>query len=57
MQAIHQLNPQVKKVVSSGYVHNSILEDYEHYGFKDVLIKPYWVSDLQKDLSRLFVCR
>jgi PAS domain S-box-containing protein len=53
MQTLLEIDPQVKGIISSGYIHNSIIEDYEHYGFKDVLIKPYRVSDLEKVLARL----
>lgn len=53
VQHLLQLDPQAKVIVSSGYVHNSVIEDFSHYGFKDVLIKPYRISDLKKVLARL----
>jgi CheY-like chemotaxis protein len=53
MQALLEIDPQATGIVSSGYIHNSIIEDYENFGFKDVLIKPYRASDLEKVLGRL----
>ena len=53
VQHLLQLDPQAKVIVSSGYVHNSVIKDYSQYGFKDVLIKPYRISDLKKVLDRL----
>lgn len=53
MQMLLELDPQIKAIISSGYVHNSVVEDYQHYGFKDVLIKPYRASNLKKVLDSL----
>lgn len=53
VQHLLHLDPQAKVIVSSGYVHNSVIEDFPHYGFKDVLIKPYRISDLKKVLDHL----
>ena len=43
---LRELDPAVKAVVSSGYAEDSILSNYERYGFKAVLLKPYKVEEL-----------
>ena len=53
MQKLLELDPQAKVIVSSGYIHNSAMDDYENYGFKDVLSKPYRISKLEEVLTRL----
>ncbi|MDD2462638.1 MAG: PAS domain S-box protein [Desulfobulbus sp.] len=53
MEKLKQVDSNVRGVVSSGYVHSSILTDYQGYGFMDVLPKPYRFSDLRKVLQRV----
>jgi CheY-like chemotaxis protein len=51
---LHQLDPQVKAIVSSGYANDPIMANYQEYGFCGVVPKPYKVEDLGKALSTLF---
>jgi CheY-like chemotaxis protein len=56
--AIHKwLNhyPQVKAVVSSGYVNDPVIEQYWKYGFVGALLKPYTLNDLKKTLEKILV--
>lgn len=51
MERLRKMDPHARVIVSSGYVHNSINSEYQRYGFKAVLSKPYRFSDLQKALA------
>jgi PAS domain S-box-containing protein len=47
------LDPEVKAVVFSGYDQSQVIQDYERYGFKAALTKPFLVNDLKKILSKI----
>ena len=41
-----ELDPQVCALVSSGYSNDPVIANYQDYGFKGFIIKPYLSSDL-----------
>lgn len=43
---LRQLDPDVTAIVSSGYNQDPIMANYEKYGFKGVISKPYRASEL-----------
>lgn len=47
------LDPEVKAIVSSGYVNDPILTDYEKYGFSSVICKPYKFDKLNEILTEV----
>jgi len=51
MEELKKIDPYARAIISSGYVHNSILSDYRCYGFQAVLPKPYRLSDLKNALK------
>jgi two-component system, cell cycle sensor histidine kinase and response regulator CckA len=53
MVKLLELDPQVKAVVCSGYSSDLMLSNYQEYGFKDVLVKPYRIKELKSVLERL----
>ncbi len=53
MEKLLEMDPSVKAIVSSGYSTDPIMADFEMYGFKGVLPKPYDYDKLTKLLSRL----
>jgi PAS domain S-box-containing protein len=53
MVKLLELDPHVTAVVCSGYSNDPIMSDYQLYGFKEVLPKPYHMEDLQKLLDKL----
>jgi len=53
MEALRQIDPAVKAIVSSGYSHDPIMADYRQYGFSGVLVKPYKFEDLRDSLQKL----
>lgn len=52
--AIKKINPQVCAIVSSGYAHDPVMSNFENYGFKGKLLKPYQLNDIQNLFKRLF---
>lgn len=51
---LHELDPTVKAVVSSGYASDSTIADFRAYGFSGVLSKPYHLHDVRKLVAELF---
>jgi len=49
-----KIDPQVKSIVSSGYDEDPVMQQYEQYGFRAALTKPYLISDLKEVLAKLF---
>jgi PAS domain S-box-containing protein len=48
-----EIDPQVKAVVCSGYSSDPVMSNYQDYGFKAVLLKPYRIEELVKVLERV----
>ena len=53
MKALLQIDPGVRAVVSSGYSSDPIMSEFEGYGFRDVLAKPYNLGELSKTLNQV----
>lgn len=47
------VDPKAKIIVSSGYSDDPIMSDYEAYGFKGVVIKPFKIDDLGRTLQEM----
>ncbi|HVN95662.1 MAG TPA: response regulator [Syntrophorhabdaceae bacterium] len=45
-EELRAMDPEVYAIVSSGYVNDPLITDYESYGFKAALVKPYRIEDL-----------
>ena len=52
IQKLHEIVPEVKAIVSSGYVSHPVMVDFKKYGFCDVIAKPYKISELSKVLHK-----
>lgn len=48
-----KIDPQVKAIVSSGYADEPEMADFQNYGFREVIVKPYTVSKLSKILQKV----
>ena len=53
VQKLLEIDPNAIAIVSSGYATDAIMSDYEAYGFKAVIAKPYSAKQLQETLSGL----
>ncbi|MFH2092864.1 MAG: ATP-binding protein [Pseudomonadota bacterium] len=49
---ILDINPQAKAIVISGYSNDPVLANYQDYGFKGMLVKPFKISELKDTLER-----
>ena len=48
-----EIDPQAKAIVSSGYATDPVMSEYDKYGFKGVVTKPYRVAEIEKTLQSL----
>ena len=53
LNALREIDPGVKAVVSSGYSADETLTNYLNKGFKAVLKKPYGMQELKETLDSL----
>ena len=53
LKKILQLDPEARIVVSSGYANDPVVAQYQDYGFKGRVVKPYQVAELNVELERV----
>ncbi len=53
IKLLKEFDPQVKAVVSSGYANDPVVADYEKYGFRGFLNKPYNIDELLQLLKNV----
>ncbi len=46
-----EIDPQTKAIVSSGYSNNPIMADFNKFGFKGVISKPFRLDEVKKTLE------
>lgn len=46
------VHPEVKAVISSGYIHDPVIAEYWKYGFTGAMMKPYTLNDLKESLIK-----
>jgi CheY-like chemotaxis protein len=51
VKLLRERDPDIPILVSSGYSHDPILADYQHYGFSDSLPKPYTIQELREKVT------
>ena len=54
IEKIRRINPNAYVVVSSGYSNDFVMQNYQDYGFNDLLRKPYDKDELIKVLKKVF---
>ncbi len=53
IRKLHEIDTEVKAIVSSGYSSDPIMSNYQIYGFCGVVAKPYKLSELSKVLFKV----
>ncbi len=53
IEALKQLDPEIKSVVMSGFTQDPVIMNYGEYGFSDYLIKPFGRAQLREVLGKL----
>ncbi|MEW5801094.1 MAG: PAS domain S-box protein [bacterium] len=53
VRKLHELDPAVKTIVSSGYANDPIMSEYREHGFNAVVAKPYEIRELSEALSQV----
>ncbi len=53
IQKLIEIDPEAAAIVSSGYSNDPIMSEYEKYGFRDVVSKPYSVEELAETLRKV----
>jgi two-component system, cell cycle sensor histidine kinase and response regulator CckA len=48
------MDPHVKAIVCSGYFNDPLMSDFQKYGFKGAMPKPYEKENLETALEKLF---
>jgi len=52
LRRMREIDGSVKAVVSSGYANDPVIVDSGEYGFNDVIVKPYRITELSRVLHR-----
>lgn len=53
IQLLIAVDPQIKAIISSGFSGDPIMSEYQEYGFKTAILKPYKMEELEQVLERL----
>lgn len=53
MKEILEINSDAVGILASGRIQSDEIEDYEKYGFKEIIAKPFTIHDLAKILKDL----
>jgi two-component system, cell cycle sensor histidine kinase and response regulator CckA len=53
MEELLAIDPDVKAIISSGYLHDPVIMNFEKYGFVGILTKPYDPKELDKKLQNI----
>lgn len=53
IEKLMSIDPEIRAIVSSGYSDDKVMSEYEKYGFKGVLSKPYNTEGLSKALHKV----
>ncbi|MFO7984377.1 MAG: hypothetical protein R6U38_00820, partial [Desulfatiglandaceae bacterium] len=51
LQELLKIDPDIKAIVSSGYFNDPVMANFQDYGFKAALEKPYEIKDLKEVLQ------
>jgi len=54
-RALHQIDPTVKAIATSGYLDDPAMANFAEYGFRGAIAKPFQIEEVSEVLQR--VCR
>ena len=55
VEKLLEIDPQVRAIVSSGYLNDPVMHDFRKYGFTGALTKPYTTEDLSNALNKVAI--
>ncbi|MFQ5633010.1 MAG: ATP-binding protein, partial [bacterium] len=55
LEKLLEIDPGVKAIASSGYSNAAVMSNYEKYGFKGIVAKPYRITDLSQVLHEVLL--
>jgi PAS domain S-box len=50
---LRQIDPEIKAIITSGYMSDVVMSEYERYGFSGVVTKPYQIDELNEVLMKV----
>jgi two-component system cell cycle sensor histidine kinase/response regulator CckA len=53
MERLTAIDPDVKAIISTGYLHDPVITNFENYGFVGILTKPYDPNELDEKLQNI----
>jgi CheY-like chemotaxis protein len=53
IEELMTIDPDAKVIVSSGYSDDPLMSNFEEYGFRDVITKPYNLDEVGRVLRRV----
>jgi CheY-like chemotaxis protein len=53
LKELLKMNPDVKAIVASGYFNDPVMEEFQDYGFKGAMAKPYEMKDIREALEKV----
>ncbi len=56
-QKILELDPQAKVIIASGYSEDSVMSQYQDYGFSGMVSKPFKISELSHILAKVILAK
>jgi DNA-binding NarL/FixJ family response regulator len=57
IKILHQDNPNIKAIASSGYSNDPIMADLKGYGFSGRLPKPYSIEDMGSVIAEVLIIK
>lgn len=55
IKGLLEINPNVRAIVASGYFSEPVMANYEKYGFKAVVPKPYEIYELEEAIHKAII--
>ncbi|MGD9899350.1 MAG: cache domain-containing protein [Calditrichaceae bacterium] len=55
IRIMKEMDPGLKSIVTSGYSNDPVMANYEEYGFKGVITKPFNIKELAETVSKVIL--